>query len=123
MGDSHADIQKHVRTYLIIFAALAVLTIVTVGVSYLHLSFVAGVILAMIIASVKGGLVAAYFMHLIDEKKVIYWILGLTVFFFVVLMSVPALWEANSPSVHGLQPGPSVEAAPGADHGEDAGDH
>ena len=40
MSDDHAaDIDKHVRTYiLIVFAALLVLTVVTVAVSYLDLS-------------------------------------------------------------------------------------
>ena len=31
------------------------------------------------IATVKGALVAGYFMHLISERKLIYWVLGFTV--------------------------------------------
>jgi cytochrome c oxidase subunit IV len=40
-------------------------------------------------------MVAAYFMHLISEKKAIYAILVLTVAFFVVLMLMPSLshWD------------------------------
>lgn len=87
MSDSHAvDIQKHVRVYLIVFASLAVLTIVTVAVSYLHLEVHEAIIIALIIATIKGGLVASYFMHLISEKKLIYGILILTVIFFLALM-------------------------------------
>lgn len=76
------DIRKHVRVYLIVFAALAGLTIITVAVSYLDLSMVPALLVALFIACVKGGLVAAYFMHLISEKKVIFLILVFTVLFF-----------------------------------------
>lgn len=86
MSDAaHADIKKHVRVYIMVFAALAVLTVVTVAVAYLHLSFVPALIIALFIASVKGGLVAAYFMHLVSEKKVILWILIVTVVFFAAM--------------------------------------
>ena len=83
------DIRKHVRVYILVFAALAVLTVVTVAVSYLDLSVAAGLVLALTIACVKGSLVACYFMHLIDEKKLIYSVLTLTVVFFVALMVIP----------------------------------
>ena len=83
---AHAeDIQKHVRVYVMVFAALAALTIVTVAVSYLHLSMVPALLVALFIACIKGGLVAAYFMHLISEKKVILSVLLLTVTFFIVM--------------------------------------
>jgi len=44
---------------------------------------------ALLIATIKGSLVACYFMHLISEKKLIYWVMALTVAFFVVLLLVP----------------------------------
>ena len=44
-----------------------------------------------IIASVKGSLVAGYFMHLISERALITWILMLTAGFFFVLMLIPML--------------------------------
>ena len=47
-------------------------------------------VLRMIVASIKGTLVAGYFMHLLDEKFTIYWILALTMLFFAVLMLLPA---------------------------------
>lgn len=82
---THDDIKKHVRVYITVFAALAALTIVTVAVAYLHLSIIPALIVALFIACIKGGLVAAYFMHLISEKKVIYVILILTVAFFAAM--------------------------------------
>ena len=91
MGDHAAEIDKHVRTYLIVFAALTVLTVVTVAVYYLHLPVLPAIVLALVIASIKASLVACYFMHLISEKKLILWVLALTVTFFVVLLALPVL--------------------------------
>ena len=85
------EIKKHIRVYLMVFAALAVLTVATVGVSYLSLPVTGAIVLALAIACVKGSLVAGFFMHLISEKKIVYWILALTVVFFAVLMLVPVL--------------------------------
>ena len=83
------DIQRHIKVYMTIFAALAVLTILTVAASYLDLSTGEAILLALTIASVKGSLVAGYFMHLISEKALITWILMLTAGFFFVLMFIP----------------------------------
>ncbi|MEP0823224.1 MAG: cytochrome C oxidase subunit IV family protein [Ignavibacterium sp.] len=88
---SQDEIRRHVRTYILVFVALLGLTVVTVAVSYLHLSIVPAVIVALFIASVKGGLVASYFMHLISEKKLVYVTLVLTVVFFIALISLPLL--------------------------------
>jgi len=85
------DIKKHIRIYIMVFAALAILTVVTVAVAYLHLPIVPALLVALIIASVKGTLVASFFMHLVSEKKVIYSFLVLTVVFlmamFILLIS------------------------------------
>ena len=89
MSDSHDahDVQKSVRRYLLVFAALMVGTLVTVLVNYLHLDSVElTIMIALIIASVKGFLVAGYFMHLMSEKKLIYSVLAATVFFFAGMM-------------------------------------
>ena len=100
MDDSPEAIRKHIRVYVAVFIALAVLTVVTVAVSYLHLESVAATVtIALIIASLKGGLVAAYFMHLISEVKIIYWVLVMTVAFFVVLMILPVLTEHSGVGV------------------------
>ena len=89
--DAHAadDVRSHVKTYFMIFGALMVLTIVTVGVSYLHLPVAMAIAVALIVATLKGSLVALYFMHLNHERKLIYYVLVLTVIFFIFLMFVP----------------------------------
>ena len=90
------DIDKHVRTYIIVFVTLLFLTVVTVAVSYLHLSTVPAIALALVIATVKASLVACYFMHLISEKKLIYWVLILTVVFFSFVLLLPTITEGNN---------------------------
>ncbi len=82
------EVKQHVRIYLMVFGALAVLTVVTVGVGYIHLSIWPALILALLIAIVKGSLVACYFMHLISEKKVIYLTLGMTVIFLLCMFAL-----------------------------------
>ncbi len=89
MSDKDA-IQRQVKIYIRVFLALAILTVVTVGVSYLHLPLVAAIVLALIVASIKATLVAGYFMHLISEKRIIWSFLILAVFFFIFLLSIPA---------------------------------
>ncbi len=81
----HEHVKKHVRVYIIVFAALAALTIVTVAIAYLELSIVPAIMVALFIAIVKGSLVAGYFMHLISEKKVIISILIVAGVFLIVL--------------------------------------
>ncbi len=96
---THAeDIKKHVRVYVTVFVALLALTIVTVTISYLNLSVVPAIIFALIIASIKGSLVASYFMHLISEKKLIFAALILTVGLFLTLIFIPIL--AMSDRIH-----------------------
>jgi len=96
MTSDHAvDIDKHVRVYITVFVALMVLTIITVAVSYLHLSTAMAVPVALFIAVVKGSLVAGYFMHLISEKKLIYAVLLLTVAFFIALLALPVITHSN----------------------------
>jgi cytochrome c oxidase subunit 4 len=89
--DAHAsdDISKHVKTYFMVFGALMVLTVVTVSVSYLHLPTHEAIVVALLIATIKGSMVAMFFMHLNHERRIIYWVLMLTVVFFFVLMLVP----------------------------------
>lgn len=88
-GHSVEEIKKETRVYILVFVTLAALTVVTVAVSYLHLSFVAAIGLALLVATIKGSLVAGFFMHLISERKLVYWILTLTAIFFLALMLLP----------------------------------
>ena len=72
-----------------------VLTILTVAVAYLEIPTAFAIGLALIIASVKGSLVACYFMHLISERKLILYVMLTTVLFFVALLLGPILTEMD----------------------------
>ena len=98
--DHAADIDRHVRIYISVFVTLMVLTIVTVAVSRYHLPVPLAVSVALLVATIKGSLVACYFMHLISEKKLIYAVLGLTAAFFVVLLFLPVLTHATGFWIH-----------------------
>jgi cytochrome c oxidase subunit IV len=89
--DSPEEFKKHLRSYYVVFVALLCLTAITVGVSYLRLNRPLAITLALIIASIKAGLVAAVFMHLISEKKVIFAVLALTALFFALVLLLPSL--------------------------------
>jgi cytochrome c oxidase subunit 4 len=96
MTSDHAvDIDRHVRIYITVFFALMVLTVITVAISYLDLSVPMAVTVALFVATIKGALVAGYFMHLVSEKKLIYAVLVLTVLFFIALMALPSLTHGN----------------------------
>lgn len=91
----HHDIDREVRKYVIVFVSLMALTLVTVAISYLELSIVPAVLLALFVATIKGSLVACYFMHLLSEKKLILWVLALTVLFFFFCLLGPWITELD----------------------------
>ena len=84
-------VKHHVKIYVRVFIALAILTVATVGVSYLRLPAALAVIVALCIAGFKSTLVAGFFMHLFSEKKIIVVLLGLATFLFLVLLLFPLL--------------------------------
>jgi cytochrome c oxidase subunit 4 len=96
-GHGAHDVSKEVRKYLLVFGALLVGTILTVVASYFHFGAFGNIIVALVIASVKAALVACFFMHLIDERKLVYGVLGATVFFFIGLMYL-TLWSSEPTS-------------------------
>ncbi len=84
---SHDEIKKHVRIYIVIFFALLIGTGVTVWLNSVHFdSTVLTIAIALLVACIKAFLVAGFFMHLISEKKAIYMMLAVTVFFFAGMM-------------------------------------
>jgi cytochrome c oxidase subunit 4 len=88
--NSPEKIKQEIRVYLYVFFALAILTGVTVWVCYgLRMPIHYAIMVAVTIASLKGFLVAGFFMHLLSERRLIYGILALTVCFFALLMWLP----------------------------------
>ena len=72
--DLHADdglVHVHVHpagTYVKIFVALVFLTLVTVGLSRIHLGNW-NFFIAVVVATIKASLVAMFFMHLKDDNR------------------------------------------------------
>jgi cytochrome c oxidase subunit IV len=93
--DHAADIDRHVRVYITVFVALMALTVITVAISYLDLPTPMAIAVALFVATIKGSLVACYFMHLISEKKLIFVVLAITVIKFVALLALPAFTHSN----------------------------
>ncbi len=82
--DEHAaeHVASHVRKYLYVGAALLFCTGLTVALSYFDFGTrKMNIVVAMLVAAFKAGLVAAIFMHLSAEKRLIYRILIFTGFF------------------------------------------
>ena len=98
MTTGHGDVSRHVPMYIGVFVALAVLTVLTVFASRMHASTTTHVVVALAIATVKGSLVAAIFMHLRWEKAAVLWgVLFLCATFFVFLMLLPSLSVGDLP--------------------------
>ena len=89
--ETKESIEHHIQTYIRVFIALGVLTVITVAVSYLNVSFIEAFFIAMTVATIKGSLVLGYFMHLITERQMIIWILVATVTTFIILMFIPLI--------------------------------
>ena len=103
------DVKKSVRKYLTVGALLFMFTAITVAANQVHLAIPAAITVALIIATIKGSMVASVFMHLSAEKRWIYGALILTLVGFIVLMSVPGLTVMDSI-------GTPIRVPPAAEH-------
>ncbi|MBZ4410377.1 cytochrome C oxidase subunit IV family protein [Myxococcus sp. XM-1-1-1] len=74
--------------YWLIWGVLLVLTVVTVVTGRMHLpSF--GLLLAIVIATVKGTLVTLYFMHLAEHQGVNRLIFAVSIVFVILALVIP----------------------------------
>ena len=108
----HSDAEgvgKSVRLYLSIGVTLLIFTGLTVLANRFHFVVPIAIAVALVIACIKGSMVASVFMHLSHEKKWIYGALLLTAFFFIVLMSLPIFTTLDAI-------GTPVKAVPVAEH-------
>ncbi len=116
--NSPEAVRREIRRYLMVFGALAVLTVITVFISYLPLPTWQAIVLGLLVATVKASLVAAFFMHLLSERKLIYAVLVLTVFFFGVMIWGPWHQRTNAEKVwpgydlNASQPAPKTPTEP-----------
>jgi caa(3)-type oxidase subunit IV len=83
------SVHKQTKIYKIVGAVLFAATVATVAAAEWHrLGITLGIFVAVFIATFKGSLVANYFMHLSAERRLIFWVLGLTAFLFVAMIAL-----------------------------------
>ena len=122
------DIQHHISVYKKVFVALLILTVLTVLASYVEFGGIVwlAVGVGLAIAAFKGYLVAANFMHLNDEKPIIYQTLIGTLFAFIILFFMPMIWHNDglkAPDNIPLQNGNVYNSDFEKHHDEHNGDH
>lgn len=96
MSGHHISTDK---TLLGVAGALLILTIATVGVHYLHLPNPWSIIVAMIVAIMKGSLVAVFFMNLYWDTKFNSMMLLAAFLFFGLLVGLTLLDTLFRPEV------------------------
>ncbi len=107
-------VHKQTKIYKIVGAVLFAATVATVAAAmWHHLGVTLGIFVAVLIATFKGSLVAGYFMHLFGERKMIYWVLALTAFFFVAMIAL-ILWTRGDQQgqQHGIFVAPQENVQP-----------
>jgi cytochrome c oxidase subunit 4 len=104
-----AAAHSHAGRYLTVWAALMALTGLTWGLSTIHIAGGAGVAVALAIASVKGTLVALFFMHLWDQPGPNRLVLITSLIFVALLVALPLLDNATR---FPLANPPDAETAP-----------
>jgi caa(3)-type oxidase subunit IV len=97
------EFKRHIKVYIAVFCAQLFGTLATVGAwKWGHFSTISLTIaVALFIACVKAFLVAAFFMHLISERKAIYAILATTIIFFAGMMYMTVWSHGQTP--HGTE--------------------
>jgi caa(3)-type oxidase subunit IV len=92
-------IQNYLRLCAIIFAVLVATTGCMIYASFLpHYGWPAKVGIILAIAAVNAFLVAGHLMHLLSEKKLIYALLALTVFFVIGLFALTICATGDMPT-------------------------
>ncbi len=90
-GDGHDHGLAHTTPVSLLFgilAALLVLTVATVAVTSIDLGAQGNLVVAMIIATVKAGLVVTFFMHLLWDKKFNLILFLTSVLFLILFLSM-----------------------------------
>jgi cytochrome c oxidase subunit 4 len=101
-ADTQIPIDRY-TTYTVVWLALVVLLGATVAVAKLHLLVKYSVLVPLVIASAKAGLVLTYFMHLRHEGKFLKIMLLVTVSTltaFIALTFVDVWYRGEPPTMH-----------------------
>ena len=111
---AHAEHERlqhtHAGRYLVVWAALLVLTVVTFYASRVHLPGGWHIAVALLIATAKGSLVALFFMHLWDQQGANRLVFATSLVFVVLLIGLTVMDNAtrfplaNPPGAAGALP-------------------
>ena len=83
-----AHLDQDIKKYKAVYFGLLIFTAVTVMASRMHLGITLGILIALFIATFKASMVASFFMHLVAEKKIIYYVLIFTAFFLLAMVAL-----------------------------------
>ena len=83
-------LNSYIRLCAVVFLVVVCTTSAMIATSFSHLGdgWTLKVAIILAIAVVNAFLVAGHLMHLLSEKKLIYTLLGFTVFFFIGLLGL-----------------------------------
>jgi caa(3)-type oxidase subunit IV len=94
-GDHPVDLNAYIRRCLAVFVAVICATGLMIYASYLpNFGWPAKVGIILAVAVCNAFVVAGFLMHLLTEKKMVYTVLGFTVFFFIGLMGL-TIWAMH----------------------------
>ena len=95
-SEKPVSLQSYIRLCVVVFIVVVCTTSAMIATSFSHLGdgWTLKVAIILGIAVVNALLVAGYLMHLLSEKKLIYTVLGFTVFFVIGLIGL-TVWATN----------------------------
>jgi cytochrome c oxidase subunit 4 len=77
-----------VKTYVSVLAALLILTVLTVAVSFFPLAGEWHIVSGLVIGAIKASLVVVFFMHAIHSPRITWCVIVVSVVFVLILFSL-----------------------------------
>ena len=90
MGNTH-DVPQMVSIYKKLFALLVVITLLGIGIVFLHLPLWGAVLIALGIIALKGKIVVDSFKQFLIGREALMILFGLTLVFVAGLLTLPLL--------------------------------
>lgn len=104
MAHSPEEIAKHIKTYLFVGATLLVFTAITVGLSFVDFgSQSLNMTIGMAVAAFKSSLVILIFMHMNNERPLIYKFMLFTMLFLGVMFTLFVCTHDDPLVMHGYE--------------------
>ena len=111
MSDSPEDIQKHVKTYWKIGAALIAFTVITVILSFVDFgSHSNNMLIGMAVAAFKSSRVCLVFMHLNHERPIIYKFMLFAVVFVTVMFILFSMTQGDGLRMPNFEAHPALKS-------------